>query len=64
MEYLSFNSCDAQAFKTDGKLGADDILMKSVEEYFRAGYADSTSKIRRTQLPSIYFQHPGMATRW
>ncbi|OBT65994.1 hypothetical protein VE03_03195 [Pseudogymnoascus sp. 23342-1-I1] len=51
--------CDAQAFKTDGKLGAEEILMKNVEEYFRAGCLDSTSKIRRTQLPSIYFQHPG-----
>ncbi|KFY26327.1 hypothetical protein V493_04163 [Pseudogymnoascus sp. VKM F-4281 (FW-2241)] len=51
--------CDAQAFKTDGKLTADELLIKTVEEYFRAGCADSTSKIRTTQLPSIYFQHPG-----
>ncbi|KFY14519.1 hypothetical protein V492_02573 [Pseudogymnoascus sp. VKM F-4246] len=51
--------CDAQAFKGDGTLSADEILMKNVEEYFRTGCADSTSKIRRTQLPSIYFQHPG-----
>ncbi|OBT78486.1 hypothetical protein VF21_00977 [Pseudogymnoascus sp. 05NY08] len=51
--------CDAQAFKTDGKQGADEILMRNVEEYFRAGSVDITSKIRRAQLPPIYFQHPG-----
>lgn len=57
---LSFHSCAAQAFKTATEARADEMLMRSVEEYFNSGCVDDKSKVRSTPLPAIYFQHPGM----
>ncbi len=33
--------------------------MRDVEKYFQSGVFDPASKVRPTDLPPIYFQHPG-----
>ncbi|KAH8821704.1 peptidase family C78-domain-containing protein [Xylogone sp. PMI_703] len=53
-------SCDAQALRTKkGGPLADQLLYQAVESYFLLGSTDTQSKVRRTELPPIYFQHPG-----
>lgn len=53
-------SCDAQALRTKkGGPAADQLLFQAVEAYFLLGAADTESKVRRTELPPIYFQQPG-----
>ncbi|RQM04872.1 hypothetical protein DH86_00002669 [Scytalidium sp. 3C] len=52
-------SCDAQALRTKkGGPAADQLLFQAVEAYFLLGAADTESKVRRTELPPIYFQQP------
>lgn len=54
-----FGSCDAQGMKTKENLRADQILLQNVEDYFKSGSPISDVKVRKTQLPPMYFQHAG-----
>lgn len=53
--------CDAQGLKPrgSGQL-AYELLFETVENYFMNGCQDFNPKVRCTDLPSIYFQHPGI----
>jgi hypothetical protein len=35
------------------------MLMEFVENYFQSGVEDPTERIRKTNLPPLYFQHNG-----
>lgn len=54
-------ACDAQGLKPkDGSSQeACELLFETVENYFMNGCKDYNPKVRMTDLPSIYFQHPG-----
>ncbi|KAK3308660.1 peptidase family C78-domain-containing protein [Chaetomium strumarium] len=49
--------CRAIDHREPGKSEAQ--LMEYVEEYFQSGVEDPTQRIRRTNLPPLYFQHAG-----
>lgn len=59
--------CEANAFKTQPPVTAQELLYEAVENYFASDYKERpqskrherSRKVRRTLLPSIYFQHPG-----
>ncbi|KAJ5033468.1 uncharacterized protein L3040_008583 [Drepanopeziza brunnea f. sp. 'multigermtubi'] len=53
-------ACDAQGMKTRRNQGpAYEFLFNAVESYFIDGCTDYDHKVRCTDLPSVYFQHPG-----
>jgi len=52
-------ACEAQGLKTKGSESAYQLLLQAVERYFSRGIEKLDSKVRRTDLPPIYFQHPG-----
>ncbi|PQE30765.1 peptidase family C78 protein [Rutstroemia sp. NJR-2017a WRK4] len=54
-------TCEANAIKTRKKAqtSAHQLLYKAVEQYFVDGCTIFDQKVRKTSLPSIYFQHPG-----
>lgn len=56
-------ACEAQALKPKkDKPDAErayNLLFDAVETYFANGCTDFRTKVRCTQLPPIYFQHPG-----
>ena len=51
--------CDAQGFKDKDPSKAESLLLDHVEKYFMSGVVDPEERIRATNLPPIYFQHPG-----
>ena len=58
-------SCDAQGIKPKKKgegASAYELLFQAVQSYFINGCTDFDSKVRRTALPPVYFQHPGTPT--
>lgn len=56
-------SCDAQGMRSTRKEApAYETLFNAVEKYFSDSCTNYTQKIRRTNLPSIYFQHAGMSS--
>jgi len=53
-------ACDAQGLKDKkGAKPVDILLFEYVEAYFRDGATDFDSKVRKTSIPPLYFQHPG-----
>ncbi|KAE8444400.1 hypothetical protein EG329_000600 [Mollisiaceae sp. DMI_Dod_QoI] len=53
-------ACDAQGLKPKrGSRPAYELLFTAVENYFINGCTDYDSKVRCTNLPPVYFQHPG-----
>lgn len=53
--------CDAQSLKPRYDSGdrAYELLYEAVQAYFMDGCRDFNPKVRCTDLPPIYFQHPG-----
>ncbi|KXX81765.1 Zinc finger with UFM1-specific peptidase domain protein [Madurella mycetomatis] len=51
--------CDAQGIKNKEAGKSEAILMEYVENHFQFGVEDPTQRIRRTNLPPLYFQHAG-----
>ncbi|KAG7289011.1 hypothetical protein NEMBOFW57_005372 [Staphylotrichum longicolle] len=52
-------SCDAQGIKHKEPGKSEAHLMEYVEDYFQSGVEDPTQRIRKTNLPPLYFQHLG-----
>ncbi|KAK3945088.1 DUF1671-domain-containing protein [Diplogelasinospora grovesii] len=50
--------CDFRAFKHPKKDKSEALLMVDVENYFQQGVDDPLQKVRRTNMPPLYFQHP------
>ncbi|KKA25977.1 hypothetical protein TD95_002150 [Thielaviopsis punctulata] len=50
--------CSVQAFRSSSRTKAAQSLLNWVLEYFMARTADTTSKVRQTELPPIYLQTP------
>ncbi|KAI0408150.1 peptidase family C78-domain-containing protein [Xylaria palmicola] len=51
--------CQAEGFKSPKQGVAEEALFAAVRQYFEKAPSDSRDKIRRTELPPIYFQHRG-----
>lgn len=51
--------CDAEGVKHKEPGKSEAMLMEYVENYFQSGVEDPTQQIRQTNLPPLYFQHPG-----
>lgn len=51
--------CDAQGIKHKEPGKSEAHLMEYVEDYFQSGVEDPTQRIRKTNLPPLYFQHLG-----
>ncbi|KAK4156502.1 peptidase family C78-domain-containing protein [Chaetomidium leptoderma] len=51
--------CNAQGIKHKEPGKSEAQLMEFVENYFQSGVEDPTQRIRKTNLPPLYFQHTG-----
>ncbi|KAH8908777.1 DUF1671-domain-containing protein [Coniochaeta sp. PMI_546] len=51
--------CETQAFRNPEPGKSEALLLEEVENYFMSGVVDPTMRIRSTNLPPIFFQHPG-----
>lgn len=58
MTNLNF-SCSVQAFKDKERGRSKSRLFEAVEGYFQGGIKNIEDRIRVTDLPPIYLQHPG-----
>ncbi|KAI1827547.1 peptidase family C78-domain-containing protein [Xylaria intraflava] len=58
-----FNSlkipCNVEGFKLKAKGAAEAALFASVQQYFESASFSRKDKVRRTDLPPIYYQHRG-----
>ncbi len=52
-------TCDAQGIRHKEPGKSEALLMEYVENYFQSGVEDPTQRIRKTNLPPLYFQHLG-----
>ncbi|OIW29870.1 DUF1671-domain-containing protein [Coniochaeta ligniaria NRRL 30616] len=51
--------CETQAFRNPEPGKSETLLLEEVENYFMSGVVDPAKRIRSTDLPPIFFQHPG-----
>ncbi|KAI2643474.1 peptidase family C78-domain-containing protein [Xylaria nigripes] len=51
--------CDAEDFKLEEKGASETALVASIQKYFESVPFNADDKVRRTNLPPIYFQHRG-----
>ena len=51
--------CETQGFRNPEPGKSEALLLEEVENYFMSGVVDPTKRIRPTNLPPIFFQHPG-----
>lgn len=59
---LTVASCNAQGFKSNGNVRADQLLLRYVKDYYSSGCKDPEAKVRSTELGPLYFQQPGMCS--
>jgi hypothetical protein len=50
-----------QAIKHPEPGKSEELLMEFVENHFQSGVEDPTERIRKTNLPPLYFQHNGIS---
>lgn len=54
--------CETQGFRAPELGKSEALLLEEVENYFMSGVVDPTKRIRCTNLPPIFLQHPGKSS--